>query len=324
VTVRHREYIGPISGSTAFNVAYALPINPGLSGTFPWLSGIAVNFQEYNIKGMVYHYVPTSGSAVSSTNSALGSVMIQTSYRSTDAAPASKIQMLNEYWANEVVPSDTMCHPIECDPKENPFAIHYVRAGSIPSGEPLLYDLGVTFVCTQGMQATNQVGDLWVTYEVELKKPMVSSNVTTLGGYYASRFAGGQSSNIFVGAQTSITGNLPISFNTNTITLPVGLVGTFVISLHATSVAGLTDTTGNPWFGNPTLTNCILTTALGADAVWPTRDNSASVVFLDFGYACSVIKTDPSLSATVVIPAPQVSLGTYAAVSVSVTNLGLA
>lgn len=323
VTVRHREFIGPINGSTGFKVAYRLPINPGLSGTFPWLSRMAGSFQEYSLKGMVYHYVPTSGSAVASTNSALGSVMIQTSYRSSDSAPTSKVEMLNEYWANEVVPCDTMCHPIECDPKENPFAIHYVRTGPIPSGEPLMYDQGVTFVCTQGMQATNQVGDLWVTYEVELKKPIVSSNVTELQGYYASKFAGGTNTALFGGAVTSVTGNLPLTFSANIITIPQGLTGTFVFAIHINSESGLVDTSGLPWHGNPTLSGCIPSLVLGADYVWPTRLTSSGATFRDLTYATAVVKVDASIDATVQIPSPVFTSGTYWSVSISVSNLGL-
>jgi hypothetical protein len=323
VMVRHREYIGPISGTTAFNVAYSLTVNPGISATFPWLSIIAQGFQEYNMKGMVYHYVPTSGMAISGTNSALGSVMMQTSYRSDDTAPTSKIQMLNEYWANEVVPSETMCHPIECDPRENPFSIHYVRTGNIPSGEPLLYDLGTTFVCTQGMQGTNQVGDLWVTYEVELKKPIVASSVTTLGGYYSSRFSGGTNSALFAGAQSAISGNMPLTFTGNTITLPIGLTGQFVMFFYVVSSGGLTNTTGNPWTGNPTLTNCALAVLMGADAVWIAQNASATVVYNQVVYATSIIKVDPSTAATVVLPATVFNSGTFTYVECSIANLGL-
>ena len=45
-----------------------------------------------------------------------------------------------------------------------------------------MYDLGVTHVAVSGQQANDVVlGDLWVTYEVELKKPILYSNVTSPG-----------------------------------------------------------------------------------------------------------------------------------------------
>ena len=179
VVVRHKEFLGTISGSANFAIQRQIVINPGLPESFPWLSTIATSYQQYKIRGMVYHYIPTSGVAISGTNSALGAVMIQTSYRSNDTPPTDKVELLNEYWSNEVVPNEQMIHPIECDPKENPFNIHYVRGGSVPTNDsPLMYDIGRTFVATQGMQGTNIVGDLWVTYEEEFKKPVVRSNVS--------------------------------------------------------------------------------------------------------------------------------------------------
>lgn len=161
IVVRHREFITEVTGKIAYTVQRSFPINPGLGLTFPWLSGIASQFSEYKIKGMVYHYIPSSGNAVSSTNAALGTVMLQTSYRANEAAPSSKVELLNEYWSNESKPSESFCHPIECDPRENPFAIQYVRTGDVPSTDNvLLYDLGTTRLAVSGMQADDiVVGD---------------------------------------------------------------------------------------------------------------------------------------------------------------------
>ena len=105
IVVRHREFIGVISGATAFQIRYELPLNPGLSSTFPWLSQIAANYQEYRFKGIVFHYIPTSG-MVTGANPALGSVMMQTVYRANDEEPTSKYELLNEYWSNESMPCD--------------------------------------------------------------------------------------------------------------------------------------------------------------------------------------------------------------------------
>lgn len=181
VTVRHREFIATIPSSTDFVVQKSFQLNPGNQTTFPWLSTIANSFQEYRFKGVVFHYIPTSGHAISGTSPSLGSVMMQTSYRANDTAPSTKAELLNEYWSGEVVPSETLAHPIECNPAENPFNVQYVRRGDLPAGDnQLFYDLGVTHICTAGqLAAGNVLGDLWVTYEVELKKPIVASNVTS-------------------------------------------------------------------------------------------------------------------------------------------------
>lgn len=230
VVIRHKEFIGTIFGSSDFKVQGSYPINPGIPTTFPWLATIASRFQEYEIKGMVYHYVPTSG-VYSSAGTALGAVMMQTSYRTTDSAPTSKMEMLNEYWASETVPSESMVHPIECDPKENPFAVHYVRTVTITSGEPLMYDLGRTFVCTQGMPSAGPVGDLWVTYEVELKKPLISSAVTTAEQYFATSWQSPTTLDYFGGQRNTSVGRTDLTFSRREIYFPSGSTGTYVVTI---------------------------------------------------------------------------------------------
>jgi hypothetical protein len=223
VTIRHKEFVREIKGSTAFNNEFSLILQPGNGDCFPWLSRIASHFQQYKWKGVIFHYVPTSGHAINSSNPAIGSVMMQTSYRATDTAPTTKAELLNEYWASEGAPDQSFVHPIECDPKENPFAIHYTRTGDPPAGDTrMMYDLGVTYIATNGMPATgNVVGDLWVTYEVELYKPIVTSNVTgDLDSLLLQNDTAPIPASLF-GAATVVTGNLPMFMSTSNV-LTVG------------------------------------------------------------------------------------------------------
>lgn len=232
ITVRHKEFLGEIKGHTSFVVRNTYPLNPGVSVSFPWLASLAQKFQEYTFKGIVFHYVPTSGHAISSTNAALGTVMIQTSYRATDSAPSSKIEMLNEYCASEGAPSEAFIHPIECNPKENPFQTQYVRSGPIPGSDSrLLYDLGSTYVAVSGQQADDLViGDLWVTYEVELRKPVLASNTSDSVSSCTASFTAATMTNLFSGGAQSIAG-LAINFATNTMTFPLGLTGNYAYEL---------------------------------------------------------------------------------------------
>lgn len=302
VVIRHKEYVAQISGKIAFTVVNQFSINPGLANLFPWLSDIAVNFQEYRIRGMVYHYVPSSGSAISGTNSALGTVMLQTSYRSNDTAPANKVEMLNEYWSSESVPSEPFCHPIECNPKENPFNIQYVRSGSVPSGDnQLLYDLGTTYVAVSGQQADNTVlGDLWVTYEIELKKPVISSNVTkSLSAF--GRYTGGTytTTNLFNGTLTT-SGTMAVTSSALTLTFPRGVFGNFLIIVYLSGSSSLTAVdlgAGSTYtncfnYPNPVNTNAFIRNIL-----------SGGTPQLNIGIRFEMITIpDPSLVAQVTLP----------------------
>jgi hypothetical protein len=306
VVIRHREFVKQISATTGFSVE-AFIINPGLAATFPWLSGIARRFQEYEIRGMVWHYVPTSGSAVSSTNSALGAVMMQTSYRATDSAPSSKQELLNEYWASESVPSETFCHPIECDPKENPFQVHYVRSvENLIGTEPLLYDMGKTFVATQGMQGTNVVGDLWVTYEIELKKPVLASSVVTPTEFTSISFPAPAPAAIYQNEAIKEVyfGGIDLKFNLgSTVTFGANTSGVYNIFVYVYLAAGFTGQV--QWASNPSFTgNCSLsvTATLGGQSYWnSTMVGTVSTSLNSVSFAIAVAKT-PGAIGTVQLP----------------------
>jgi outer membrane lipoprotein SlyB len=319
VIVRHREFVTTVNSSAAFAVQASLDINPGNYYLFPWLAGIATRFQEYKLRGMVFHYVPTSGSAVASTNAALGSVMLQTSYRASDTAPASKIEMLNEYNSNESVPCEAFCHPIECDPKENPFNIQYVRSNNTATNEDkLLYDLGTTHLAVSGCQTTgNAIGDLWVTYEVELKKPLVSSNITQTVRSFSAITTSTDATNIF-STITSSLGSLPVTLGSgNVMTFNKGITGTFVAILRYTSVM-----TSCAWTA-PTLTNCVFT--FGPPGFSTLRTGATTATGLDGPVSFVYFQIlDPSLQASITWTAPTFTGSVSGcALSVSPFNVGL-
>lgn len=297
VIIRHREFIATVNSSINYSVQSSFDINPGNYQLFPWLAGIAARFQEYKIRGMVFHYVPTSGSAVASTNAALGAVMLQTSYRASDSAPTSKVEMLNEYNSNESVPCEAFCHPIECDPKENPFNIQYVRSQTTPNVEDkLLYDLGTTHLAVQGCQtAGNPIGDLWVTYEIELKKPLVSSNITSSIRSFSLSSNATNKAAIF-DSPNSMLGPLPVTVAGNTVTFAKGVTGGYQLVLRY--APGFTAITTWP---TPTLTNCNLTFS-SPGATWlRTLTSAATALDGPVGIVCIQI-LDPSVAATVTWP----------------------
>lgn len=270
---------------------------------------------------MVFHYVPTSGSLSSGTSNALGSVMLQTSYRANDAAPTTKIELLNEYWSAENVPFEAFAHPIECNPNENPFNVQYIKSAAavIPSGDsPLLYDLGTTHVATSGQQSAGvALGDLWVTYEVELKKPIISSNVTP-GGFFIWGFYKNPGTPTFAnpwGAGVATEGNLPFLTDTNRgIILPKEYYGTWWIICEFLSTAGLT---GASLTGTPTVTNCTLENWSPYQDRYETNlsgGNTTNIVT----YSVRVFKPNRETPATIQLPIAALGSGTINAAQVSV------
>lgn len=170
--VSHREFVSDIKTSEIFSTQ-SFDINPGVQGTFPWLGQVAKNYEEYSFEGLVFEYVTTSASALSSTNAALGVVILTTNYDVLDAQFATKREQEAYQYTVSTVPCTSAIHPVECDPSLNVLPAQYVRTTSIPLGaDKRFYDLGRLQVSTEGMQTTGDVaGELWVSYKVALRKP---------------------------------------------------------------------------------------------------------------------------------------------------------
>jgi hypothetical protein len=303
VVVRHKEFVTEVRGSTTFSVKRSFDLNPGLHQTFPWLAAIASNYQQYRIKGMVFHYVPSSGTAVSGTNSSLGTVMMQTSYRATDEPPSSKVEILNEYWSTESVPSQAFAHPIECNPAENPFNVQYVRTSALPSAEnQLMYDLGTTHLAVSGQQADDTVlGDLWISYEIELKKPVVASSVSQRS-YLCRGVANSGTLSSLLGSMDFTSGNLELTAAGNQLNFPLGITGVFYITVQVPAAS--------PFFGSPvdtstfvaSITNCTLVdiTSTGIQKFVTVTAGTGTIRAINVQFAVRIV--DPGLQANVVLP----------------------
>jgi hypothetical protein len=174
IIIRHKEYLADIDASTTFNLN-SYPINPGMIQTFPWLSQVAPNFEQYKFRGILFEFKSLSSDSVlsSATSSALGAVIMSTQYDVLDPPFTNKFNMENYEFANSTKPSLSMIHPIECAKSQTSVSELYIRDGPVPTGaDQRLYDLGMFSIATVGMQASSGVaGELWVTYEVELYKP---------------------------------------------------------------------------------------------------------------------------------------------------------
>lgn len=170
----HREYLGQVSSSTAFTIQYNEQINPTNTVLFPYLSSMANNFQEYRFKGLAFYFKSTSADALNSTNTALGTVIMTAHYRADAPAPTNKVAMLNEMWSIDGRPSADIAMPVECAPQECPLNILYCGDGSLGTNDPKFYNLAQFYLATQGSQAVADIGELYVTYDIELYKPILA------------------------------------------------------------------------------------------------------------------------------------------------------
>jgi hypothetical protein len=172
--IEHREFLGDITGSTAFTIT-SYPLNPGMRETFPWLYSQANNFEEYRLLGCIFEFKSTSASALNSTNTALGTVVLATEYDSYDLPFSNKTEMENHTFSCSAPPNISQLHAIECKPNLTVAPQRWVRVTDAPDGADLrLYDWGRFNIATVGQQAAAVIGELWVTYRIQLLKPTMN------------------------------------------------------------------------------------------------------------------------------------------------------
>lgn len=183
VRIKHREFIKDIRSSVNFESSQFI-INPGRSNTFPWLSKIAQNYEQYIFAGVLLEYKTSSATAVSSTNTALGMTIMASQYNLLAPSFTSKQQMEAYEFSNSAVPCESFLHAIECDPKfGNEIRTIWNPADSDINADPRNYDLCKTTIATQGMQEASTIGEFWISYDVYLCSPKLSYNDNIMDCY---------------------------------------------------------------------------------------------------------------------------------------------
>jgi hypothetical protein len=173
----NKEYLGSITATNAFdNTSWKL--NPGLAETFPFLSQIAANYQEYAFVQLAFVF-KTQLSDVSSTG-AIGSIIMCHNQNSNEPPFKTKSVMLQKIGSISEVPTRDIVCGIECDPNKIANTTNggkYTRIGSVPEGAVIdQYDWGTFQLATDGMPVANEQevqGELWVSYTVYLRQPIL-------------------------------------------------------------------------------------------------------------------------------------------------------
>jgi hypothetical protein len=171
--VQHKEFIQNVSGTTNFTVALFLALNPGLAGTFPWLSNIANNFEQYRVRMMRFCYLTRTGTNIP------GSVLMAPDYDASDVQPVSEQIMSNYAEIVEDAPWKDICCLLR------PSGMHalgpkkFVRNGIVPGQDLKTTDVGTFILAT--VDGTNvNWGKLWVEYDVEFYEPQLNPNGSSL------------------------------------------------------------------------------------------------------------------------------------------------
>lgn len=180
IRVRKREFISALNATSTGFANEAFAIQPGLDTSFPWLSAIAANYEQYRINGMIFQFVSTSSDAIASTTAlGLGQVILATNYNAAEDPFVDAPQMLNYTFSNSGKPSDNILHAIECAPTDTPQKLYYVRTGDVPENQDArLYDLGTFQIATNNMPAAyTGMGQLWCSYDITFCKAQANNQL---------------------------------------------------------------------------------------------------------------------------------------------------
>lgn len=190
VVIRKTEYIADVITSAtpgAFQIN-TYTINPGLSQTFLYLSQIASNFEQYRLSGCYLEFKSTSADSVANLtgNLAMGSVFMAAQYNVLDEPFTSKGELLEYEAATSGKPSQCIRYYLECAPRQTSIDLLYVRNGDVPSdADARLYDICNFSIGTYGFQnqstggtgIANNIGELYIVYEIELYKQKLSNAI---------------------------------------------------------------------------------------------------------------------------------------------------
>lgn len=217
--VRHREYVGEVSGATNFTATQYV-CQPGLQTLFVWLANIAGNFEKYRFRRLRFLYETENATSQG------GTIIYSFDYDPLDAAPASKQDVMSNKVAVRSAPWQEFAMDVPIADMQRDF--YYTRSGAVPSGaDQKLYDVGQFIVATQG--ASGASGEIYVEYEVELITPQ--ANTAPISGKILA--VAGLDSTHQIGSDAAYVAGSNIGWTiTDSATLTCSVAGDYLFNLE--------------------------------------------------------------------------------------------
>jgi hypothetical protein len=169
VTIRHEEILTFITATSTWSIGEGqrYDIQVGDAVTFPWLSTIAANFNQYDIKSLTFKYKARCSSETP------GSVYFAYQQDALDPAYTDVGSMMSSSGALDqgVHRNAIFKVPLRRSGYMTRYFVRYNPESEVLGDQ--MYDMGIVTITADG--STQQVGVLSVAYEVELYNPQPSS-----------------------------------------------------------------------------------------------------------------------------------------------------
>jgi len=318
IRIKHREYIQDVFTSTTAGSAFTVSswaVNPGLGYVFPYLAQIAANFEQYKFHGLVFEFV--SSTAPYGVTS-LGTYVMAMEYNAAAPLFLTKPQMENSDYALSCRLDHSGMYGVECAIGSQAQTYYYVRAPGTTTPANLtdtgIMQLGIattTVAAGAGIIAGSTIGELWVTYDVELIRPRISNArygyAHLRGNATTSALPFGPVANQTLTSYGAMTG---MTVSTNALTFPNASIGdVYMIQVSMNGAATLGATIPAPVTTNLTQFN-IMSSAVAASAQYFAGGTTAATSSaLSLTYFFTVNAEQPAIpsftlpiGATLVVP----------------------
>lgn len=237
VRMSRREFIQEVYPNEGWAVQ-KFALNPGVSRSFPWLSGVARNFEKYVINKFTIEYRTAQSTFIP------GKIQMAPDFDASDSAPMSKRELLTYTLATDgpVWQNFDLNLPKGYLMNQKKY---YVRQDDNITGDIKLYDPCNIFIAADPVTTDVQyLGEIWINYDITLFEPQAPElpiDYSVLGKAY-----------VFTNGITNVkpfgTGLLPsnelgkldciLDMPNDTITFPKGFQGIVVQKVTDTSNFG--------------------------------------------------------------------------------------
>lgn len=176
------------NGNGLISTIASLAVNAGLAGVFPWLSSAAQCFEQFVFHTLKFEYVP------SCSTSTPGSVAIAPSYDANRPLPVEAFEK-SDYLDRVGTVRTPVWSGASCSLPQaklnSAYKSHYIRSGTSDVSDLARTDAAVVdIVIDKSITDGDNIGELWVEYDVSLKIPKGNSLGSSVSGFEGNETIG--------------------------------------------------------------------------------------------------------------------------------------
>jgi hypothetical protein len=212
IRISHTEYVQDVtSGTSAGSLGIKFNINPSNVDLFPWLSSTAINYAQFKINSLQFHYKSIVGTTMS------GMVGLVATPDCVDPVPGTKESFMNYEGATRGNVWNSFTFNVPKDILNR--LPYYLTSSTVTSVTDTTREVGQLFLLIDGCAGypgtvtyDNNIGEIYVTYDITLKHTQPNSAGTyNINEVYTSSTGGLITNNTYSNSQVLTEGGSSFS-----------------------------------------------------------------------------------------------------------------